>query len=78
MVLQCWNEHTDKRPSFSDLVVEVSKLLEDIAGYIDFSCLSNAFPDCEDGGYDHLHKNSNDYDNLEDKSTDACTDKDSS
>ena len=59
--LQCWNEHADKRPSFSDLVMEISKLLEEIAGYIDFSSISANRPQ-DENSYDRLLKNS--YDHL--------------
>ena len=53
MFLQCWNEHADKRPPFSDLVMEISKLLEEIAGYIDFSSISANRPQ-DENSYDHL------------------------
>ena len=53
--LQCWNEHADKRPSFSDLVMEISKLLEEIAGYIDFSSISANRPQDENSYVKNLH-----------------------
>ena len=62
MVLQCWSERADKRPSFSDLVMEISKLLEEIAGYMDFSSISANGPQ-DENSYDHL-KNCHDYDQL--------------
>ena len=34
---QCWELEPEKRPSFSNLVKSVSKFLESIAGYVDFS-----------------------------------------
>ena len=34
---QCWELETEKRPSFSSLVKSLSKFLESIAGYVDFS-----------------------------------------
>ena len=53
--LQCWNEHADKRPPFSDLVMEISKLLEEIAGYIDFSSISANGPQDENSYVKNLH-----------------------
>ena len=37
VILDCWKECATERPSFSDLVTKISGLLEDIAGYVDFS-----------------------------------------
>ena len=34
---QCWELEPEKRPSFSSLVKSLSKFLERIAGYVDFS-----------------------------------------
>ena len=34
---QCWELEPEKRPSFSSLVKSLSKFLERIAGYMDFS-----------------------------------------
>ena len=64
MILQCWKEHADKRPSFHDLVTKVSMLLEEIAGYIDFSSMSAAFSHHENGSYDRLAKKCHGYDHL--------------
>ena len=36
-MLQCWELEPEKRPSFSSLVKSLSKFLESIAGYVDFS-----------------------------------------
>lgn len=40
IILRCWCENADKRPPFSKLVVDITTSLNDIAGYVDFSCLS--------------------------------------
>lgn len=37
---QCWKFESELRPSFSNLVTSLSKFLEDIAGYMDFSSIS--------------------------------------
>ena len=63
MIFQCWSERADKRPSFSDLVMEISKLLEEIAGYMDFSSISANRPQ-DENSYDHLVKNYDGYDQL--------------
>ena len=34
---QCWELEPESRPSFSSLVQSLSKFLESIAGYMDFS-----------------------------------------
>ena len=64
LILQCWKERADKRPSFHDLVTKVSMFLEEIAGYIDFSSMSAAFSHDENGSYDRLAKNYQGYDHL--------------
>ena len=34
-MLQCWKENPEERPSFSELVSNVSQKLEAVAGYMD-------------------------------------------
>jgi len=48
----CWNEEGNKRPSFKKLVVSLNCMLENVAGYLDFSTLA-ALNDFSHG-YDHL------------------------
>lgn len=76
MIFQCWNEHADRRPSFSNLVTEVSKLLDAIAEYIPvLSSMSTECSDLPDEKDDHI-EDSQDCDHLADVPTDldACTD----
>ena len=56
IVLRCWCENADKRPSFSELVTDITTSLEAIAGYLDFSCLSfvDKKEEEEVHPYDHL------------------------
>ena len=37
----CWKEQSEKRPSFAELVLTLTSLLEDIAAYMDFSVITN-------------------------------------
>ena len=67
MILEFWSEHADKRPSFSDLVMEISKLLEGIAGYMDFSSIS-ANRSQDENSYERLAENSHGYDHLAESS----------
>ena len=53
-MLHCWCENADKRPLFSELVVDITTSLNDIAGYVDFSGLSVA--DKEGDLYNHLEQ----------------------
>ena len=57
-MMRCWNHVPDERPSFGDLVVSLNTLLEGVAGYLDFSALSQANGGQAGGeeGYDHLLK----------------------
>lgn len=51
----CWCEDIDKRPPFSELVMDIATALEAIAGYMDFSCVSIVDREVEEGhSYDHL------------------------
>ena len=52
IILRCWCENADKRPSFSKLVVDITTSLNGIAGYVDFSGLSVADKEKEEG---HLY-----------------------
>ena len=52
IILRCWCENADKRPSFSKLVVDITTSLTGIAGYVDFSGLSVADKEKEEG---HLY-----------------------
>ena len=52
IILRCWCEVAEKRPSFSELVTVITTSLEAIAGYIDFSYLSVV--NKEGHPYDHL------------------------
>ena len=77
MIFQCWNELADKRPPFSDLVKENSKLLEAIAEYIPvFSSTSTDDSDLPNDKDAHLAEDSHGCDHLADIPTDldACTD----
>ena len=40
LVTQCWEESPEKRPCFEDLVKEINILLEEVAGYLEFSAFS--------------------------------------
>ena len=37
LTLNCWTEVIDERPTFSDLVNDISCILESVAGYVDFN-----------------------------------------
>ena len=39
VMLKCWSESSEDRPSFVHVVQLLNSLLEEIAGYIDFSAL---------------------------------------
>ena len=52
IMLRCWCENAGKRPPFSKLVVDITTSLNDIAGYVDFSCLSVVDKEGEEG---HLY-----------------------
>ena len=52
VVSNCWKEHPEKRPTFAELVVTLTSLLEDIAAYMDFSVLTN---NEQAVNYDHLY-----------------------
>lgn len=56
VIMKCWEELPDKRPSFAELVVLLSTLLEEIAGYLDFSVLNCSMEKAQrsNAGYDHL------------------------
>ena len=55
VILSCWKERTTERPSFSDLVVIISSLLEGIAGYLDFSLSPRGLNEAlATSSYDHL------------------------
>ena len=41
-MLNCWELESDKRPSFSELVDSLSKLLQAMAGYMDFSSITKS------------------------------------
>jgi len=57
VILSCWKERTTERPSFSDLVVTISSLLEGIAGYLDFSVSPRGLNEAlSTSSYDHLAK----------------------
>jgi len=57
VILSCWKECTAERPSFSDLVVTISSLLEGIAGYLDFSVSPRGLNEAlTTSSYDHLTK----------------------
>ena len=42
VLLNCWELESDKRPSFSELVDSLSKLLQAMAGYMDFSSITKS------------------------------------
>ena len=66
VMFNCWKEQPEKRPSFAELVVTLTSLLEDIAAYMDFSVITNneravnydhlcaKAPAESQAGYDHL------------------------
>ena len=57
VILSCWKERTTERPSFSDLVLTISSLLEGIAGYLDFSVSPRGLNEALSiSSYDHLAK----------------------
>ena len=58
LIDSCWKENPDKRPTFSELVVSITSMLEAISGYFDFC----AQPDVsgKNTSYDHLNR----YDQL--------------
>ena len=64
VINQCWMESPDRRLSFQDITVILNSLLEDVAGYVDFSaiCRGNmaSANDCLAPGYDHLVCNNDD------------------
>ena len=67
VVSNCWTEQPEKRPSFAELVVTLTSLLEDIAAYMDFSVLAN---NKQALNYDHLYakapaESQKGYDHLE-------------
>ena len=49
IILRCWCENADKRPSFSKLVVDITTSLNGIAGYVDFSGLAVVDKEGEEG-----------------------------
>ena len=40
LVTRCWEESPEKRPCFEDLIKEINILLENVAGYLEFSVFS--------------------------------------
>jgi len=57
IVRRCWCEDIDKRPPFSELVMDIATTLEAIAGYMDLSCVSIVDREVEEGhSYDHLEQ----------------------
>ena len=57
IVCQCWVEDPAKRSNFKELVVTITKSLEGIAGYMDFTMSASQ-------SYDHLTKGSNEYSHV--------------
>ena len=56
-IIQCWKEHPDKRPTFSELVHTISGLLTGIANYLDFSTQPAKESDVPlEDNYDHQAK----------------------
>ena len=65
-MFNCWKEQPEKRPSFVELVLMLTSVLEDIAAYMDFSVITNneqamnynhlyaKAPAESQAGYDHL------------------------
>ncbi len=56
-LLSCWKELPEERPPFSELVQEMAKVLEGVAGYLDLNLVldcSNKDSDVMTNGYDHL------------------------
>ena len=66
VIVQCWKEHPDKRPTFAELVHTISELLTGIANYLDFSTQPAKESEMLLGDiYDHLAKITGDgYDHL--------------
>jgi len=67
VILGCWKECAAERPSFSDLVTKISCLLEDIAGYVDFSVTPRGLDeDCTTQSCDHFTERGKDHrDNID-------------
>ena len=66
-MFNCWKEQPEKRPSFAELVLTLTSLLEEIAAYMDFSAITN---NERTVNYDHLYANApaesqEGYDHLE-------------
>ena len=72
VVLTCWDSYADKRPTFTDLVLSITMLLEGISGYMDFSAVSGAGGEALPG-YDSLEPKTNlsgaTYDHLQTEET---------
>ena len=54
LMCECWSEHPDGRPTFSDLVSTISERLEGLAGYMDFSPTWSSGDKTKVSRYDHL------------------------
>ena len=67
MLLSCWNEQPDQRPSFSDLVITLTSLLEEVAEYMDFTTIATGGKE-----YNHLGKTEG-YDHLEEIADEPST-----
>ena len=63
VMLSCWKENPDKRPSFEDLVYTISNILKPLADYLDFSDLYCKENDTDKNRYDKLEGSR--YDKLE-------------
>lgn len=46
-MVECWKEDPNLRPRFGALVTEISTILEEMAGYMDFNSLPLESPSSE-------------------------------
>ena len=62
VMMTCWKENPDKRPTFDELVNTISSILKPLADYMDFSDVYCKENNTKEGKYDRLE---NKYDKLE-------------
>ena len=62
VMMTCWKENPDKRPTFDELVNTISSILKPLADYMDFSDVYCKENNTEESKYDRL---GNKYDKLE-------------
>ena len=62
VMMTCWKENPDKRPTFDELVNTISSILKPLADYMDFSDVYCKESNTKESKYDRLE---NKYDKLE-------------